>query len=81
MSKSKILAALITGMLAASVFAADTAPKSDTNKTAPAAVATAPASADAAATAPAKKPAHKHHKKHGHGKQEATTPEAGSATK
>ena len=51
---SKILAALIAGLFAASVFAADTVPA------APAAGATA----DTAASAPAKKATHKHHKKH-----------------
>lgn len=79
---SKILTALIAGLFAASVFAADTTPKSDTNKTAPAAPAAATApSGDATATVPAKKPAPKHHKKHGHAKQEAKTPEAGSTAK
>ena len=64
---SKTLAALMAGLFAASVFAAD-APKADV-KPAPAAVpAAAPAAAGAAKTA------HKHHKHHKQKKTEAAAP-------
>jgi hypothetical protein len=68
---SKILATLVAGLFAASVFAAD-APKADI-KAAPAAAATTTAPAAATGTAKAK---HKHHK---HAKKAAATPAAPAA--
>ncbi len=64
---TKILTVLIAGLFAASVFAADAAPKADDVKA-------AAATGSAPAPAAAKKPMHKHHQKQAKKAAEAATP-------